>query len=350
VKVYVHKDHECYSPKWCSGGERVSTIVSRLTTPWDLIIKRILKGMEIPHSVIDFYSMTNSEIGKLKTVVNNDDILVARFAHSMVDKKKHEKIYPVLNNIFTKIFPNKISYSLIDNKILQYEFLINNGFDCIEYDVANNIGELKQKIFLLDNSRDWVIKSTSGAGSESVFLLHDSESFGENNINKIDNNSYFTYPCVIQPYIDHDKSYKMFLLNDRAYILSLNTVPPSELLNLDHFPYGYSNDILWYDRKSDNVFLNSSELYNMKNEILEFKKIKDILNTPILIVDFCKNNNNYYIFEYSVISGQPLLLNSDVEYYDMNVNKIFYGNHKLSDGFYNLMLKSLITGIMNIEN
>jgi len=92
------------------------------TRPYYRFIERILDKKRIPNTIIDAHDI--DFINSLE--VKEDDVLIARFAHDKEDKIKTSNVFPTLTKKFKTIFPSKESYYYYDDKLKQYEFMVEN--------------------------------------------------------------------------------------------------------------------------------------------------------------------------------------------------------------------------------
>ena len=140
------------------------------TEPHYKFIERILDKKGIPNTIIDAHDL--DFINSLD--VKDDDILIARFAHDEEDKIKTSKVFPTLIKKFKIMFPSEESYYYFDDKLKQYEFMVDNDIPCLETHYVN----CKEDIEKLNMNFPIVTKKTWGAGAEQVNYFETLDSVG----------------------------------------------------------------------------------------------------------------------------------------------------------------------------
>ncbi len=341
MKFVINEQHPCYTPTWSSGDERILRHQYTRYIPWHIYLERYISKKKYNVLVENFYQYNSDEIDNF--ITEEDDVFIGRLDHHIEDKKYHQRIYPIIEQKFKRLFPSNKSYKINDNKIEQFKFLEKNNFGIIKYKSCEDIDELVES---LNNWNDLcIIKSSSGAGTESVILYNSSFM---NIVDLIQENSFFTFPCVIQDYVPHKFSYKMFIYNNKVFVISIPTIPIKESSDYSKFPFGYENNELWYKRETGAILLEGKELLEFKYIAEEFNKIKELIDTPIIAIDFCiDENGDYNIFEFGVMIGT--VLNSDLpywEYYDLEtktINKEKVTQHNIG---FKLMLNELVESFL----
>ena len=112
------------------------------TQPLYKFIKRILDKKKISNTVIDAHDL--DFVNSLD--IKDDDVLIARFAHDKEDLIKTQKVFPTLTKKFKTMFPSEESYYYFDDKLKQYEFMIENDIPCLETHYVASKEERKNEI------------------------------------------------------------------------------------------------------------------------------------------------------------------------------------------------------------
>ena len=197
------------------------------TEPHYKFIERILDKKGIPNTIIDAHDL--DFINSLD--VKDDDILIARFAHDEEDKIKTSKVFPTLIKKFKIMFPSEESYYYFDDKLKQYEFMVDNDIPCLETHYVN----CKEDIEKLNMNFPIVTKKIWGAGAEQVnyFETLDSVVDDETTRNWTEES---IYPCIVQEYEDVDFDLRVAIVGEKVFLHK--RIHNWKTGNKDNFPYG----------------------------------------------------------------------------------------------------------------
>ena len=197
------------------------------TEPHYKFIERILDKKGIPNTIIDAHDL--DFINSLD--VKDDDILIARFAHDEEDKIKTSKVFPTLTKKFKTMFPSEESYYYFDDKLKQYEFMVENDIPCLETHYVN----CKEDIEKLNMNFPIVTKKIWGAGAEQVnyFETLDSVVDDETTRNWTEES---IYPCIVQEYEDVDFDLRVAIVGEKVFLHK--RIHNWKTGNKDNFPYG----------------------------------------------------------------------------------------------------------------
>ena len=197
------------------------------TEPHYKFIERILDKKGIPNTIIDAHDL--DFINSLD--VKDDDILIARFAHDEEDKIKTQKVFPTLIKKFKTMFPSEESYYYFDDKLKQYEFMVDNDIPCLETHYVN----CKEDIEKLNMNFPIVTKKIWGAGAEQVnyFETLDSVVDDETTRNWTEES---IYPCIVQEYEDVDFDLRVAIVGEKVFLHK--RIHNWKTGNKDNFPYG----------------------------------------------------------------------------------------------------------------
>jgi hypothetical protein len=222
--VIVHRDHGVYGLD-----ETVQTYKKILSEFYHSKFEKTLKSNNIPYIITDYEDYDEDLVG---------DYFVGRFAHALIDKELHSKCFDKLYDYYgEKMWPNKKAYYYYDDKVRQYELLEKYGIQ-VPSVTCNDLDELLKNVTI-----GTVIKSTYGAGSESIFYVWEKEHLDNLEIyisditskDWIDNNFF---PCQIQEYIDVEYEYKMVITHDEVYGVKQKLLKDWESHNNFKFNYG----------------------------------------------------------------------------------------------------------------
>ena len=197
------------------------------TEPHYKFIERILDKKGIPNTIIDAHDL--DFINSLD--VKDDDILIARFAHDEEDKIKTSKVFPTLTKKFKTMFPSEESYYYFDDKLKQYEFMVDYDIPCLETHYVN----CKEDIEKLNMNFPIVTKKIWGAGAEQVnyFETLDSVVDDETTRNWTEES---IYPCIVQEYEDVDFDLRVAIVGEKVFLHK--RIHNWKTGNKDNFPYG----------------------------------------------------------------------------------------------------------------
>jgi 5-formaminoimidazole-4-carboxamide-1-beta-D-ribofuranosyl 5'-monophosphate synthetase len=276
--VILHKDNSIYEV-----GEDLPTLSKSLHQFYYLKFEKILQKHNVPYKLVDYENY-------------DGDYFIGRFAHAIPDKELHSKCFDNLYDYYgEKMWPNKKSYYYYDDKVRQYELLEKYGLH-VPSVTCNDLDELLNNVTI-----GTVIKSTYGAGSESIFYVWEKEHLDsiEGYISNCYNRDFF--PCQIQEYIDVEYEYKMVITHDEVYGVKQKLLKDWESPN--KFPFGYENEH-WASRvvkeKSGNQLATTTmSLDEFNFELIESMiDIQKELNTPNLKFDFLGNKATEFTYMY----------------------------------------------------
>ena len=288
--VALHKDNEIYHIP--TDLNKQSNLLNKF---YYLKFEDILKSENIPYKIVDYEDY-------------DSDYFIGRFAHALPDKKIHSKCFNKLYNHYgEKMWPNKKSYYYYDNKVRQYELLKKYNLH-IPSIICNDLKELLENI-----SPNKVVKSTYGAGGESIFFINDDLNKIEHYISKTYNKDNF-FPCLIQNNIKEQYEFQVFLTGNRLWGLKIKTNDSQDVFRVDR-------NLHWVHRNHTNknsVIIKDGDL---KLDLIEkLFKIKNKLNTPNIKFDMIGNK----VMEFSYIYGETIPLPSSTKYtYFDNNTKTF---------------------------
>ncbi len=288
--VIVHRDHGIYGLD-----DDTQTYRKILQGFYHSKFKKTLKSNNIPYIITDYEDYSDDLVG---------DYFVGRFAHALPDKELHSKCFDNLYNHYGEnMWPNKNAYYYYDDKVRQYEILEKYGIH-VPSIICNDLDELLKNVTI-----GMVIKSTYGAGSESIFYVWKKEHL--DNIEEYISNCYNSenfFPCQIQEYINTEYEKKIVITNDEIYGCKQKLLKEWEDPN--QFPFNYGNEH-WANRKGNKIeSLNESE-FGLLDTIID---IKTELNIPNLKFDFLGNRATEFTYMY----GEILPETSKYVYFDMN--------------------------------
>jgi hypothetical protein len=297
--VILHRDHEVYDFI-----EDTPIISKKLFGFYYPRFEKILKSNNIPYIITDYEDYDDDLVG---------DYFVGRFAQAHPDVELHSKYFDKLYDYYgEKMWPNKKAYYYYDNKIRQYEFLEKYGLH-VPSVICNNLDELLKNVTL-----GTVIKSTYGAGSDSIFYVWEKEHL--DNIEEYISNCYNSenfFPCQIQEYIDVEYEYKMVIINAEVYGFKQKLL--KKWGHPNNFPFNYGGEH-WTTRvtkeKSGNqlhtISLTPDEF---NSELLEsMMDIQKELNTPNLKFDFLGNK----VTEFTYMYAESLITDWKYHYFNLD--------------------------------
>ena len=287
--VIVHRDHKVYGLD-----ETVQTYKKILGEFYHSKFEKLLKSNKIPYIITD-YGDYDDLLG---------DYFIGRFAHAIPDKELHSKCFDKLYDYYGEnMWPNKKAYYYYDDKVRQYELLEKYGIQ-VSSVTCNDLDELLKNVTI-----GTVVKSTHGAGSESVFYVWEKEHLDnmEEYISQCYNSENF-FPCQVQEHISTEYEKKIVITNNEIYgtkqKLDIGWDSPND------FPFNYGDEH-WANRKGNKVeSLNESE-FRLLDTIMD---IKTELNTPNLKFDII----NEKVIEFTYMYGELLPETYKYMYFDMN--------------------------------
>jgi hypothetical protein len=282
------------------------------TRPLYKFIKSILDKKKISNTVIDAHDL--DFVNSLD--VKDDDVLIARFAHDKEDLIKTQIVFPILCAKFKTMFPSKESYYYYDDKLKQYEFMVENDIPCLETHYVSS----KEEIEKLNMNFPIVTKKIWGAGSEQVNYFETLDSVVDDETTRSWTEESI-YPCLVQEYEDTDYDLRINIIGEKVF--SFRRIHNWKTGNKDNFPYGMPENprekILKYryppykapeqKRCDDSEYLSLVELTTLLRKLQETK-----LNTKHMSWDIV----NGKVLEFSFISTLGLT----EKYYDLNTGKI----------------------------
>jgi len=275
-------------------------------------IKMILDKKRIPNTIIDAHDLDCVNSLDIK----DDDVLIAMFKHDKEDLAKTKKVFPILCDKFKTMFPSKESYYYYDDKLKQYEFMVENDIPCLETHYVGN----KEEIEKLNMNFPIVTKKTWGAGAEQVnyFETLDSVVDDETTRNWTEES---IYPCLVQEYEDTDYDLRITIVGEKVFYMK--RLHYWKTKNKNNFPYGTPENprkkILKYRYPpyQDPVIksCDESELLSLVDLTTKLHKLQETkLNTKHMAWDVV----NGKVLEFSYISEDSLFK----KYYDLNKGKI----------------------------
>ena len=283
------------------------------TKPYYKFIERILDKKRIPNTIIDAHDL--DFINSLD--VKDNDVLIARFAHDKEDRIKTQKVFPILTDKFKTMFPSEKSYYYYDDKLKQYEFMLENDIPCLE---THYVGS-KEEIEKLNMNFPIVTKKIWGAGSEQVnyFETLDSVVDDETTRNWTEES---IYPCIVQEYEDVNYDLRINIIGEKVFFMK--RIHYWKTKNKSNFPYGMPENprekILKYryppNQSPEIKSCDDSEFLSLVDLITKLHKLQETkLNTKHMSWDVV----NGKVLEFSFISTLGLAK----KYYDLNKGKIF---------------------------
>ena len=282
------------------------------TRPLYKFIKSILDKKKISNTVIDAHDL--DFVNSLD--IKDDDVLIARFAHDKEDLIKTQKVFPTLTKKFKTMFPSKESYYYYDDKLKQYEFMVENDIPCLETHYVN----CKEEIEKLNMNFPIVTKKTWGAGAEQVNYFETLDSVVDDETTRSWTEKSI-YPCLVQEYEDTDYDLRITIVGEKVFYMK--RLHYWKTKNKNNFPYGTPENprekILKYRyppyQDPDNKPCNDLELLRAVNLVTKLHKLQETkLNTKQMSWDVV----NGKVLEFSVISAFGL----SEKYYDLNKGKI----------------------------
>ena len=282
------------------------------TRPLYKFIKSILDKKKISNTVIDAHDL--DFVNSLD--VKDDDVLIARFAHDKEDLIKTQIVFPILGAKFKTMFPSKESYYYYDDKLKQYEFMVENDIPCLE---THYVGS-KEEIEKLNMNFPIVTKKTWGAGAEQINYFETLDSVVDDETTRSWTEESI-YPCLVQEYEDVDYDLRITIIGEKVFLH--RRLHHWKTGNKDNFPYGMPENprekILKYryppyqDPQLDSC--NDSEVLSLVDLITKLHTLQETkLNTKHMSWDVV----NGKVLEFGYIST----LNLYGIYYDLDKGKI----------------------------
>ena len=283
------------------------------TRPHYKFTERILNKKKIPNTTIDAHDL--DFINSLD--VKDDDVLIARFAHDKEDKIKTLKVFPTLTKKFKTMFPSEKSYYYYDDKLKQYEFMLENDIPCIETHYVN----CKDDIEKLNMDFPIVTKKIWGAGSEQVNYFETLDSVVDDETTRGWTEKSI-YPCIVQEYEDVNYDLRITIVGEKVFIMK--RLHYWKTKNKNNFPYGTPKNprekILKYRyppyQDPEQKPCNDLELLRVVDLVT---KLHNLQETKLNIKHMAWDVVNGKVLEFSYISEDILFK----KYYDLNKGKIF---------------------------
>jgi len=282
------------------------------TRPHYKFIKSILDKKKISNTVIDAHDL--DFVNSLD--IKDDDVLIAMFKHDKEDLAKTKKVFPILCAKFKTMFPSKESYYYYDDKLKQYEFMVENDIPCLETHYVGN----KEEIEKLNMNFPIVTKKIWGAGAEQVNYFETLDSVVDDETTRSWTEESI-YPCLVQEYEDTDYDLRITIVGEKVFIMK--RIHNWKTGNKDNFPYGMPENprekILkyrWSPYQSPKIKpCDDSEHLSLVDLITKLHKLGETkLNTKHMSWDVV----NGKVLEFSFISTLKLY----GKYYDLANGKI----------------------------
>jgi hypothetical protein len=282
------------------------------TQPLYKFIKRILDKKKISNTVIDAHDL--DFVNSLD--IKDDDVLIARFAHDKEDLIKTQKVFPTLTKKFKTMFPSEESYYYYDDKLKQYEFMVENDIPCLETHYVAS----KEEIEKLNMNFPIVAKKTWGAGAEQINYFETLDSVVDDETTRSWTQDSI-YPCLVQEYEDVNYDLRINIVGERVF--SFKRIHQWKTKNKDNFPYGMPETprekVLKYRHSPyivpEQKICNDSELLDLVDLATKLQKIQETkLNTKHMSWDIV----NGKVLEFGYISTLCLV----GRHYDLSKNKI----------------------------
>ena len=282
------------------------------TQPLYKFIKRILDKKKISNTVIDAHDL--DFVNSLD--IKDDDVLIARFAHDKEDLIKTQKVFPTLTKKFKTMFPSEESYYYFDDKLKQYEFMIENDIPCLETHYVAN----KEEIEKLNMNFPIVTKKTWGAGAEQVNYFETLDCIVDDETTRSWTQDSI-YPCLVQEYEDVNYDLRIVIIDKKVFVYK--RIHKWKTGNKNNFPYGMPENprekVLKYRyppyQQYEQKICNDSELLDLVDLTTKLQKIQETkLNTKHMSWDIV----NGKVLEFGYISTLCLV----GRHYDLNKNKI----------------------------
>ena len=282
------------------------------TQPLYKFIKRILDKKKISNTVIDTHDL--DFVNSLD--IKDDDVLIARFAHDKEDLIKTQKVFPTLTKKFKTMFPSEESYYYFDDKLKQYEFMIENDIPCLETHYVAS----KEEIEKLNMNFPIVTKKTWGAGAEQVNYFETLDCIVDDETTRSWTQDSI-YPCLVQEYEDVNYDLRIVIIDKKVFVYK--RIHKWKTGNKNNFPYGMPENprekVLKYRyppyQQYEQKICNDSELLDLVDLTTKLQKIQETkLNTKHMSWDIV----NGKVLEFGYISTLCLV----GRHYDLSKNKI----------------------------
>jgi|TARA_B100001094_G_scaffold326957_1_gene384108 hypothetical protein len=282
------------------------------TQPLYKFIKRILDKKKISNTVIDAHDL--DFVNSLD--IKDDDVLIARFAHDKEDLIKTQKVFPTLTKKFKTMFPSEESYYYFDDKLKQYEFMIENDIPCLETHYVAS----KEEIEKLNMNFPIVTKKTWGAGAEQVNYFETLDCIVDDETTRSWTQDSI-YPCLVQEYEDVNYDLRIVIIDKKVFVYK--RIHKWKTGNKNNFPYGMPENprekVLKYRyppyQQYEQKICNDSELLDLVDLTTKLQKIQETkLNTKHMSWDIV----NGKVLEFGYISTLCLV----GRHYDLSKNKI----------------------------
>jgi hypothetical protein len=282
------------------------------TQPLYKFIKQILDKKKISNTVIDTHDL--DFVNSLD--IKDDDVLIARFAHDKEDLIKTQKVFPTLTKKFKTMFPSEESYYYYDDKLKQYEFMVENDIPCLETHYVAS----KEEIEKLNMNFPIVTKKTWGAGAEQVNYFETLDCIVDDETTRSWTQDSI-YPCLVQEYEDVNYDLRIVIIDKKVFVYK--RIHKWKTGNKNNFPYGMPENprekVLKYRyppyQQYEQKICNDSELLDLVDLTTKLQKIQETkLNTKHMSWDIV----NGKVLEFGYISTLCLV----GRHYDLSKNKI----------------------------
>ena len=282
------------------------------TQPLYRFIKKILDEKKISNTIIDAHDL--DFINSLD--VKDDDVLIARFAHDEEDLIQTQKVFPTLTKKFKTIFPSKESYYYFDDKLKQYEFMVENDIPCLKTHYVT----CKEDIEKLNINFPIVTKKTWGAGAEQINYFETLDSIVDDETTRSWTQDSI-YPCLVQEYEDVNYDLRIVIIDKKVF--AYKRIHKWKTGNKNNFPYGMPENprekVLKYRyspyQQYEQKKCNDSEFLDLVSLTTKLQKIQETkLNTKHMSWDIV----NGKVLEFSYISTLGVV----GRHYDLSKNKI----------------------------
>ena len=282
------------------------------TRPLYKFIKSILDKKKISNTFIDAHDL--DFVNSLD--VKDDDVLIARFAHDKEDKIKTQKVFPTLTKKFKTMFPSEESYYYFDDKLKQYEFMVENDIPCLETHYVAS----KEEIEKLNINFPIVTKKTWGAGAEQINYFETLDSVVDDETTRSWTQDSI-YPCLVQEYEDVNYDFRIVIIDKKVFVYK--RIHKWKTGNKDNFPYGMPENprekVLKYRYSPyQNPKIKPCDDSELLSVVDLVTKLHNLQETKLNIKHMVWDVVNGKVLEFSYISEDSLFK----KYYDLDKNKI----------------------------
>ena len=275
-------------------------------------IKRMLDKKRVTNKVIDAH-----DLDTVKSLdVKDEDVLIAMFKHDKEDKIKTLKVFSTLADKFKTMYPSPESYYYYDDKLKQYEFMLENNIPCLETHYVAS----KKEIENLNINFPIVTKKTWGAGAEQVNYFETLDSIVDDETTRSWTQGSI-YPCLVQKYKDVNYDIRIVIIGNKVFAFRRKHLWKTK--NKNNFPYGTSKNSRERILKlKESPFkspiierCSKEEILGLHNLFVKLKEIQETkLNTKYMSWDIVDNK----VLEFSIVST----MQHPPYYYDLKTKKI----------------------------